>query len=507
MAFAVRFYRFSKKPNSTAIPASGATYSQFNCTAKGVLDLLHPEIVIRFNDGAEHDVSLLVNTNYARIPSFERWYFVKGWRAEGPLWIASLDVDALASWRETLGAQNIYIYRSGYTFNGRIPDNLYPTTSQARRLNISIPKIWTVGGANAAGAAADTGLYILGIAGNNGTRFYAFEPGYFRAFMAYIFSNTFYEQVLGTFGAQEYPEAKVAVNPLQFITSCCYVPIGLIDSGYWGIRHEARINHIPVGPVMVPPTEDFSNQSCYPLSDNATSFSIYDIDTTAADFEHPQAAERGEWLNLAPATEYELFYPPFGLIPLDPAAIAVHDNLRIRVTLDARTAEIMLEVQVFDTAANIRTIYRATASFGVSVPISNVLQPGTSAVQVLGSGLGGLITGGLRMAAGDLSGALGILGGAGAAIGTAVKGQIPHLSTMGGPGSTAGLDGIPKLYVTQWYMAPDDYAGRGRPLCDKRTISAIPGYIMGDPDELSIGCMEEEMTAIIGAVRGGFFYE
>lgn len=503
MAFNVQFYQFSKKSNSTATPTgSGQTYA---CLANEPLDVLEP--VIRIELAYTTQIPLSVY-NYARIPLLERWYWITGWTMVDGLWEARLRVDPLASWKTQIGGNSCYVYRSSYSWDNKVTDTRYPTVDRQRKLQISVPKIWTVGGANAAGQAADTGVYILGVAGNTGTQFYAFEPAYFRQFLAYLFSNTFYEQVLGTFGAQEYPEAKVAVNPMQFITSAYYVPIGLIDSGYWGIRHDAAINHIPVGPVMVPPTGEFSNQRCYPLSDNATSFSVFDIDTTASDFQHPQADVRGDWLNLSPFTSYRLFYPPFGLIELDPAEVSTHENLRIRVTLDARCCQVMLEVQVFDTAANIRTIYRATGSFGVQIPVSNVIQPGTGTLQPLLTAGAGIVGGAMSMMAGNIGGGLlSMAQGVEHAAGQAVQGQIPHLSTMGGPGSTAGMDGTPKLYVTQWYVANDDLNGQGRPLMAVRQLSGIPGYIQADADELSLSCTATELAEIQSAVAAGFYYE
>jgi hypothetical protein len=42
---------------------------------------------------------------------------------------------------------------------------------------------------------------------------------------------------------------------------------------------------------------------------------------------------------------------------------------------------------------------------------------------------------------------------------------------------------------------------------DKRQLSTIPGYIIGDPDEISIASTDQELTEIRDAVREGFYYE
>jgi hypothetical protein len=93
------------------------------------------------------------------------------------------------------------------------------------------------------------------------------------------------------------------------------------------------------------------------------------------------------------------------------------------------------------------------------------------------------------------------------AVGAFVEGKVPHLSATGSVGSCSGMCGSPKLIVTFQNAANDDVAGRGRPLCAKRTLSAIPGYIMADPDELSIAATARELEEIRGFISGGFFYE
>ena len=43
-------------------------------------------------------------------------------------------------------------------------------------------------------------------------------------------------------------------------------------------------------------------------------------------------------------------------------------------------------------------------------------------------------------------------------------------------------------------------------MLDKRTLSAIPGYIQADPDEVAISCTEDELNEIRAAIREGFYY-
>ena len=503
MAFAVRFYQFAKKRNSTAIPSG--SYTEYTCTNKGSLDILHPEIVIKFSDNAEHDISTLVNTNYARIPAFERWYYIRSWRTEGPLWIASMDVDALASWRQTIGAQNIYVYRSASQYDLKVADSLYPATVRLRKLNINLSKLWTVGGANAAGTPAGVGTYVLGIissgiSGLSGVQYYGFTAAQLSDFMDFIFSQAYFNHILTEFGAREYPEAKVAINPLQYVTSARWFPMAAsVQDDY--TLHGSGTTFVAVG-----------NQSISQASVMATAF--YDVPGTAVRFRnttiiddypitsdlfHPQADDRGDWLNVGPYTVMEAFIPPLGIVPLDAEDVLSSDTLRVRYDIDLWSG--MCSVTVITITGNRqRVILRMSAPAAVDIPLSAVYTNAVSQTQ---------LAGGLLQLAGSAinPSPSGALEGIRSTVKSMIDSYIPHLSTMGDRGSTVNLSGDPKVQITQRYMANDDLAGRGRPLLAKRTISTIPGYLTGDPDEISIGCMAEELETIKAAIQGGMFYE
>lgn len=499
MAFTVRFWKFAKKRNSTAIPADSATYLEVNCINKGSMDMLHPELVLQFSDGAEHSISELREKNYARIYGFERWYYVRSWRNEGPRWIVSLDVDALASWRVTLGSQNIYVYRSSSAYNGRINDTLYPTIAQYRRFNVTLPRMWSYGGATPL-VAANGGSFVLGIIGDGTTQYYAMSSSQLTTFLAAIFDNTYYAAVLGEFGATEYPEAKVAIDPMQYISSVRFWPCGLAVPGTaWALHTTAGVTSIPVGPVRVQASASiftaagsYSDQTSY----NTT---YYDIPVDTTDFRHPQADERGDYMQLGPWTRYELIYPPWGILELDPADLLDVDSLRVRITADIRSGSALLTVSTL-TAVGSGTretvIARSVAPVGINCPLSKYQQTGSGVISRISDIMAG-VSNLIREPAAAIK----------EMFSSDVKGQIPHLSTVGSEGSGAAMSGNPVLAVTHQYAAPDDLAGRGRPLMAKRTISAIPGYIMGDSDELSLPCTSEEMETIRAAVRGGFFYE
>ena len=519
MSFNVTFYTFTKKANSTAQPsASGSTYA---CVGKNPLSVTNPRLQLKLADGAADNPAAW---NYAYIPSFSRYYWVSEWTNSGPIWEASLVVDVLASWKTNIGNQSLYVYRSSHSYNDRVPDSAYPQKAIPQRGNLTLPKPWTIGGANAASAAANTGTIVAGIASENGTKYYAFGPGNWNTFLSYLFSDDYYEDVLSTFGATEYPEAKVAVNPLQFITSAIFVPLS-VGSGNYQIPYASTTTHIIVGNVSVPASNQTSNYTAYVLSeDNPAPWTYTLVTVNDPPFvSHPQAATRGKWLNFAPYTEYELFYPPCGVIQLDPDIMSEAKTIVIRVYMDYKASKGMLEVvgTFTDAAPNYeRKIYRGEFNIGAPIQLSNVISPGGtpservllsdvsdaygSIPSVIGNEPSGFVASGLYSAVKKIP----IVGSMiSNGVSSAVHGRIPRYSSTGYFGSTACMSGTPTLTYTWWILADEDNASKGRPLCEIRQLSTIPGFIVADPDDMSIPCTEPEFAEIQNAVSGGFFYE
>ena len=508
MSFNVTFWTFSKKERSTAQPAGqGTTYS---CNANDPLDLLAPVISLNIPLNTSSPPTVY---NYARIPNFSRYYWVDSWTVRDGLWQATLRVDVLASWKTAIGSSSIYIYRSSYEFNRRITDTVYPTLTQPEKHVTALPKVWTTGGSNEAGTAAGTYTIIAGIINTSGTKYYAFTPAQWARFYAALFSNQFYEDVLSFYGATEYPEAKVAVNPLQYISSAMMVPLEVAqfpdtDTPYKIPFHQTLLR-VPVGSTYVPSVNTGDNICCE-LADGATSLWSYNMQFSGD--VHPQAAARGGWLDYSPYTEYEVFFPPQGTIPLEASLLAEASQLSFATRLDYRAGTGMFEVIAHqDNMTKHFNLYRGEFPIGVPIQLSNVLKTGSN------SAYEGFLTGAswlqsslgtagesIAMAAGFLP----IVGGVWKnGIQSAIHGNIPRSSTKGSYGSLANMGGSPQFVITNWILADDDNAGKGRPLCAVRQISNIPGFITAEADELSISCTDNELTEIRAAVAGGFYYE
>ena len=501
MSFNVTFYTFTKKANSTAQPsASGSTYA---CVGKSPLSVTSPRLQLKLADGAADNPAAW---NYAYIPSFSRYYWVSEWTNTGPIWEASLSVDALASWKTNIGNLSLYVFRSSYSYNLRLTDTLYPQLITPRRLKVTLPKVWTVGGANEPNDARNTCSIVAGIISGNSTKYYAFTPTNWARFYNGLFSQDYYNAVLGAFGATEYPEAKVAINPLQYITGALLIPWG-IGASRFQIDYVSSVSSITVGNAAVTSSPAYT---AYVLNDEIADPWNWYIQL-GSDFWHPQTDERGDWLKYAPYTEYTLFFPPIGNIQLEPSLIADAEYIRFYMYTDFKAGTGMLEVIADYGSSKTMILSRVEFALGASIQLANVTTPGVNRANAETYNLASALYGGGGSFASNMNQLVGKIPIIGQfrnnGIESAIHGLTPHLSTRGSFGSLATMGGVPRLDVTQWYLANDDLAGRGRPLADIRQLSTIPGYISADADEVQIPCTASELNEIKNAIAEGFYYE
>lgn len=485
MAFQARFYTFSKKRNSTARPAANGG-SPYNCLAKQPMDIINPRLQLQLAGGATATPHAW---NYCYIAAFGRYYYVTGWTNKGPLWECSLAVDALASWRANIGAQSLYVFRSSATFDGHVVDRLYPPKTDIVTKYVNFDSGMT------GGDDISTMFYSVGLIGKTtGTYYRYFTPVQLDALITGILSDGFYDAMLGEFGATEYPEAKVAINPLEYITSIRAYPYPIITDA---VAHTGLV----IANVQVP------NAECYIPNDSLYTAQInIDIST----IRHPQAAARGPWVNAEHGT-YTLQMPGWGLVSLPATYAAKYPMLQLNIIVDTTTGDALLRGSFYSTEAGVEgtgEVFQLATRIGVDLPVSRVIVGGYSAMSALRDllpvatgAIGGLITGNPLAVAGALGGTV-------SAIGNAVASQVPHVNQISQQGSLVNINGMQSaVYGTFTLLANDDNAGRGRPLCGVRRLSDIPGYIMADPDEVSIAATESELQAIRAAIAGGFFYE
>lgn len=473
MAFNVRFYNFQKETNSTLQPeplAPETTRVTYSCEARDPLSLAAPVIKVLIPMDANIDF------NYMYVAAFNRYYWITDWEYRDRCWYVSGSVDALATYRNQIGDMSAYVLRSAHEYDGTIQDNYYPVKA---RWDGSIDNY------NAPWAqSTTTGLYSIGIIGSGKTQFYLTTNAQLNDLLSFVLSDQYASEALTALGVTAYPEAKAILDPLQYISCITYLPItnAHFDMDDF-IRHEIKIGYVTYHIVAWSITNALPKEFAVTMNMPR----------------HPSAAARGAYMNNAPYSSYDLYFPPFGLIALDPALCANAASITATAYVDLHTGNASLLIKNNSG----RVMSRTSGKVGYSMQLSQVIQPGYGIMSAAKDAAGILsgIQGGIPGLIG--SGISSIANG----IGNAITGNIPSANSIGSVGSVDAMQGPVQMQTMHAMPVEDDLTHRGRPLCAVRKISTVPGYLLcADVDVHIAGATSFEMDMIKSAMESGFYY-
>lgn len=451
MAFTVTLYAFTKAPNSTAQPAGSGT--DYSCVSNDNFNIIQPRIPLQIGAAANP-----TSYNYAKIAAWNRYYWIRSWAWEDGLWVAYMEVDALASWKSGIGGLSAYVLRSEAAWNGDIVDTLYPArVPTTTKTQINDP--WNA-----------VGFYVVGIVGESSTTcYYKMTNAEFTAFISYIFSDPYWTDVsAGTTGY-----FKPEFNPMQYITAVTYFPTAFpagtytsdnsIKLGYWD-------THI--------------------TGHQLQSFAYYGLpNITVSVPSHPQAATRGAYLDSEPYSKHTLTIPPYGQIPIPAHRVPSSRSIRISGSVDLMTGSSCIRI---DTGDYENVIAIATAKVGVPLQLSQVQTKTVSAICT-------------ALSPGNLASSwLGVP----SAIGNFLTNMMPQVQTTGMDGGLASIFFAPWALVSEFAsLVDEDLADRGRPLCEVRQLSTLAGYQRCADVEVTLSCTREEEQMIKNALETGYYYE
>ena len=464
MAFSVNFYKFNKNPNSTKRPTEPD--KTYNCVLIEPTSIVNPSIALV-------DATSPHIYNYAYIPEFSRYYFVNDWNYDKGRWVATLNVDTLASFKNEIGASKQYVLRSAAEFNGDIVDNLYPAENSP-----DVVSVYYGGpGQDEDPFISDlaSGIFVVGIINDDinaigAVSYYKFTNTQFRNFCKALMQNADW----AFSGIEEISTElfKSLFNPFQYVASCMWFPFTDAFPG-------TNVNSIPYG--------------WWSLPTSATRISKF-TRLAPAFFtppKHPQAETRGAYLNAAPYSRYKLVWPVFGVFPLDANVMAKCERLRAECWVDAVSGKGCL--QVFSDTGN-NAIFTSTQTvIGVPIQIAQVTSDYLGAATSAAGGVADFITG-------DISGGI-------SAIGNAIKSAMPQVRTQGSNGMTTSYYFPPVLECEFYRVVEESNENRGRPLCQERVVNTLSGYQLIADAELEAPCTASELDTIKNYMNGGFFYE
>lgn len=463
------FYQFEKRTNSTKRPSGG---QGLGIDLKAPCNIINPEIKI----ATQSDPT---GYNYCYLPTFSRYYWIKNWTYSDGLWNASLTVDTLASYRDQIGSATEYVVRSSAKYDGTISDGLYPATAKVQSVTTSFQ-----------GGFAETisgGFFVIGFiakAANSigAITYVVMTPGNAKKLSAKLLTDVSYLSIDNSEISDNL--TKVLFNPYQYIVSCNYFPfdvailaahlplVAKIDVGWWSVD-------VP-GWILGEDNNNFKKS----------------VSVTVP--KHPQAANRGEYCNVAPYTDYTIYLQPFGVIPLDASKMWGAATLSIQYVVDLFTGDSVLRIFTNDT----QLVYETTAKLGVSVQLSNINFG-------IPSGSGGLLQTGIAAAFGGLQAALsgGTLSDVGNGILNAAQATNADVASKGATGSTIAFDMAPYMVARFKIIADDNNEDHGRPLCQRVQLFSIPGFIMVDDPDIALPATAAEIDSVKSYMKNGFFLE
>lgn len=465
--FTVTLWTFSKKVDSTAQPTGTGT--DFSCNILTPADITAPLVEIT----ASADLTAY---NYAYISNFHRYYWIEGISFDKGIWILSLAVDVLATYKTQIGAQSLYVLRAASSYDGDITDNYYPIINDIVQTKEEDPNF---------SYAFTSGRYILSIAGTESSGYsslYQLTPANFKLLISKLYQaidgfqlSDVIKSVVKTFGG----------NPEKLINGAMWIPTSLVDPqvadttviiGSWNSGVNGKLVD---NPGFVLPTVSLTISA------------------------HPQVA-KGRYLNLSPYSRYILYLPGIGQISLDTTQLESVDAINILRAVDALTGKIVYRVLTQPMTGNTNSpilLYYGETQWGVPVSLGG---NNISAGSTLGS-VGSMVSQlGAAIASG---GATAIIGAATGGIGSlvsAMEGQSAGSST----GGSLGMHFNPiRLDTTFYKITSWDDSHNGRPLMQIKTISSLSGFIMVQKGDVPIPGTSAEAERIKTFLEGGFFYE
>ena len=473
MAITCNFYSFSKRENSTARPSGSGT--SFSCTLKEPTSIEAPTLELAIASPTFYD--------YAYIPSFDRYYYVTDWTYNRGVWEVTLAVDALATYKTEIGSSYIYVLRASAAYNKEIRDNLYPVQAVTHKQKATGTLYqWAAG--------LSQGTYIAYV--NNGTfdehnaygslNYMTFTPTAFTNLLKYMYqsSDVSWNNFPGL-AAYSMPALSL-VNPIDYITKVIWVPLSVGEGSY-----ETFFGFYDSRP-----------SSSDPIIPHGILSSFRRTQTVALTIPRRSDSTRGDWSDAEPFGHYYLHYAPFGVIPLNSAALIDAVTLNCTASLDLMTGDLKLTITtVGDHGSFMDIVYEGTANVAIEIPIDKAK---SETARMIEQGMG-LLTAAGDAVLGNYAGAMNDLQGSiGMSVGTSPKTATP-------PRGLLTIGDTITLYHEYYDFVDTDNTNKGRPLCEVRQISGLGGFMITNNGNISIPGTAGEKAAVRRYLEGGFYYE
>lgn len=458
----IKFYSFSKKENSTAIPSLGGT--DFTCYIKSPSSVLNPAIELKDDP---------TGYNYCYIADFGRYYFINDIVFNKGIWTCYCNVDVLGTYKTQIGNTAMYVLRSAHGRDGEIVDTLFPVKAET---SITTLKTLGTGSTDLTFSGFSSGYYVIGVqslssGSQNGVIYYQLTPANFIALISQFYANSGNNAWWGNIESG----VRNALNKLDdFIVSCRWYPKTFTIDTNSGNHYEIYLGYWATG--------------VYGDRVIGVTIELQYFDNVPS---HPQIS-RGNFVQSYPFSRYELVHPLLGNITLNNEFMKDSGNdFTIYITPDYTTGQAKIAI-TYKKGGTYVNDYITYVHYGVDINLSG----NDININGLVSSIGGTIASALT---GD---ALGIARGVASTLND-TQAKPGHNQSSGG----FAHFGNPVLNCYFKIISDPDVNNKGVPLCKVMLPSSLPGYILPDNPHVAIACTDEERRKLNVLLSGGFYYE
>ena len=488
----VTLYPIAKRINSTKRPTAGG--KAFSCVLKTPSSVMNPRISIKWDPATGGSDLHPSAYNYAYINDYQRYYWINEWTYDERQWTATMSVDVLASWRDTIRTSSKYVVRADVTDQTvALVDNKYPAQVAP------IPGITTTSGWGSLWTTdLSSGSIVVSVVGDQngytaaGLSYMYMTPSQFNAMIQACFTQSLAVwSSTSTLGAnlgevfQNFGEnwLRTLDDPFKYIKGAMWYPFNVPHSSTGSNVHLGLIDTGATAYSISGPTVVQSCTSTIPFQD--MSDPVY------------------EWyLNMEPYQTAKVRFFPYGIFPID-TTVTFRNNGKIfmRSTVDVVSGLGRFDIYAGDNANTGLILNSGSASIGVPLAIANSSINYLDALRNTAASVGSVVSAAHSPTAEGVIGAV-------ASVGNAIASLSPQVGVVGQSGGISGFDASPHVHYTYYDVAAVNASEFGRPVCETRTLGDISGFIQcADPEiELPIA-YQDEIRQVGEYLTGGFFNE
>ena len=469
----VKFWKgFSKRINSTAVPAIAAT-AELTCRLK--------------DDTSIHDPVLQLATNefgyeYAQIGDFGKYYFVRDVVSIGNGLVEyHLTEDPLATYKTEIGNTSAHIAYATSGYDGTIIDPRIVVKNR-RQIDKS-------GGATSTYQVfpSSGGWYILSVFNDR----YVAGGGTAGAACSYALDDTGMSYVRRWLGGGSLINAIdqfLGGNPLSAIFQCIWVPYDLSNAG------------------VDSATIKICDQT---INDNLSGHCrwLYEFSKETHTISVPCHLRYTDFRSAEPYTTGNIYLPGAGLINLNMGDWTGSNNINVEYTIEHITGN----VRYFLKTDNGEIIQTVDCCVAAQCPFGQTTVNGAALVGGL-MGIGSSIA---MLAAGVASGGVGAADGALSLItsvsNTVLAANKRDTSVIGNIGGRV-VQTQPYIQHTEFSVNTEDpnsltyISERGRPYAGTAQISSLSGFIQCEGASINCAASATEKEEINNYLNSGFYY-